>query len=261
MKLSASNIGWPASRDEDVLAAMARLGYLGLEVAPTRVVESEPYAHAGEAARYAQRVRAEHGLAVPSMQSIWRGVTGNVFDPADREALIDYTAWAMAFAQAIGCRNMVFGCPKNRIVPEGSSPADADGFFLACAELAVRHGVTLALEANPAIYGTNFLNSTRQVYGYLERLGFPRGLSINLDAGAMLCERETADSVAAYLPHVSHVHISAPHLAAVEPDPLYPELKRVLCDFGYAGFVSLEMGAGDPASLARSLEYVAEVFA
>ena len=63
------------------------------------------------------------GLRVPSMQSIWYGRTGSIFDPAQAEDLLAYTGQAFAFAHALNCPSLVFGCPKNRFLPEGADPA------------------------------------------------------------------------------------------------------------------------------------------
>ena len=71
---------------------------------------------------------------------------------------------------------------------------------------------------------------------------------------------ETAADVAAHLHRVSHVHISEPGLAPIQPRPLHRELALLLKGVGYQGFVSLEMKAAGEEELTRSLEYVAEVF-
>ena len=52
-KLSASNIGWDKKDDPRVIARMKELGYQGLEIAPTRVFSSEPYAQLSGAALFA----------------------------------------------------------------------------------------------------------------------------------------------------------------------------------------------------------------
>ena len=72
-------------------------------------------------------------------------------------------------------------------------------------------------------------------------------------------DRAAAD-VAAHLHRVSHVHISEPGLAPIQPRPLHRELALLLKGVGYQGFVSLEMKAAGEEELTRSLEYVAEVF-
>lgn len=54
-----------------------------------------------------------------SMQSIWYGRTEKLFGTEEeRNLLLDYTKSAVDFAAAIGCKNLVFGCPKNRCIPE-----------------------------------------------------------------------------------------------------------------------------------------------
>ena len=50
LHLAASNIGWAASDDPDILALMQQLGYTGLEAAPTRLVGEFPYTKLEQAA-------------------------------------------------------------------------------------------------------------------------------------------------------------------------------------------------------------------
>ena len=61
-RLSASNIGWQAEDDEAVYAALQRLGYTGLEIAPTRLVGERPYCKAEAAARRAAELSRQYGL-------------------------------------------------------------------------------------------------------------------------------------------------------------------------------------------------------
>lgn len=260
MKIAASNIAWRDSDDKAVLDRMHALGYSGVEIAPTRIAGEAPYAAKRKATDFARRMSIEYGFSVPSMQSIWRGRTENIFNVSDRNALISYTDDVFEFAQSANCKNIVFGCPRNRRVPEGGSLKEADSFFIACAESATRHGVTLALEANPVIYDTNFLNTTAEAYKYLEHLEFPPGLSINLDIGTMLYNDESVEDVSRFLHVVSHVHISEPFLATVVPRPIHADIAQALADSNYHGFVSLEMGPCDKSDLLAALEYIVKVF-
>ena len=259
MRLSASNIGWAAEQDETVYGWMKQLGYQGVEIAPTRLFPAEPYRHLAGAAMFAGAMAQNYGFVVPSMQSIWYGRGENLFDPAGAETLAGYTEQALEFALACRCKNLVFGCPRNRSVPAGHTGAEADGFFERLAYLARRRGAVIALEANPPMYNTNFLNTHKEAFALARRLGRP-GLAVNLDVGAMVANGETAADAAAGLDLVSHVHISEPGLAPIERRPLHRELAMALRAVGYRGFVSLEMKAGDQAALRRSLEYLAEVF-
>ena len=80
------------------------------------------------------------------------------------------------------------------------------------------------------------------------------------NVGAMIANGERPADFANELKYVSHVHISEPGLAPIQPRALHKELALTLGAVGWKGWVSLEMKAGDPDALRRSLEYMAEVF-
>ena len=258
--LSASNIGWPKEYDEAVYAALQAAGFAGVEIAPTRIFPAPPYDNLSAAVLFGGYLHQKYGLAVPSMQSIWYGQTGNIFVPEEAEALLAYTEEAFALAIALHCPSLVFGCPKNRRRPEGADPAAAEAFFDKAGRLAMRYGVRLALEANSPRY-TNYLNTTAEVFALVKKLGNP-GLAVNLDLGAILDNGERLRDFAADLSWVSHVHISEPGLAPIQPRPEQEELAMMLGAAGYRGFVSIEMGAGETdAPVLSAMQRIAEVFA
>ena len=113
MKLSISNIAWEASADEQMQQKLQELNFQGLEIAPTRIFPSSPYDNLPEAKTWAEALHRKYGLTIPSMQSIWFGRQEMLFGAeAEREALLAYTKKAIDFAAAMGCHNLVFGCPK-----------------------------------------------------------------------------------------------------------------------------------------------------
>lgn len=124
----------------------------------------------------------------------------------------------------------------------------------------MRYGVRLALEANSPRY-TNYLNTTAEVFALVKKLGNP-GLAVNLDLGAILDNGERLRDFAADLSWVSHVHISEPGLAPIQPRPEQEELALMLGAAGYRGFVSIEMSAGETdAPVLSAMQRIAEVFA
>ena len=260
IKLAASNIGWAAQDDERVWQLMKELGYKGLEVAPTRIFPERPYDNLPGMSLFAAVMYQKYGFTIPSMQSIWYGQQGNIFQPEDAERLADYTFDAFRFAQSCHCPSMVFGCPRNRSVPEGHRPEEADFFFAKLAMAAAQCGTHLALEANPPIYNTNFLNTTREAVELVKRLALP-GLTVNLDLGAMIQNGEQLRDFASDLKYVSHIHVSEPGLAPPQQRAMHKELALMLGAVGYQGFVSLEMKTSDYDTVCRSLTYLAEVFA
>ena len=257
LHLAASNIGWAAQDDPQILALMRELGYTGLEAAPTRLVGEAPYTKLSQAADAAAQLRAAYGLCIPSLQSIWYGQQGSLFDAADALRLADYTCRAVDFAAAVGCPSLVFGNPRQRFVPAGTDPDSAIPFFEKIAAYARAQGAVIALEANPPVYGTNFCNTSAEAFAFARRV---RGLAVNYDLGTLLTNGEDLEPLFENLDLVSHIHLSEPALAPLEPRPLHRELARRLQEAGYQGFVSIEMKTHPAETAARVLRYAAEVF-
>ena len=138
MNLSVSNIAWDRKDDDAVLNLLEKYGFTGVEVAPTKIVPEAPYDRINEAVAYRRSLRRCFGFVIPSMQSIWYGVTDRIFGTAEeRTRLTAYSQKAIRWAEAVGCKNMVFGCPRNRDVREGENPETAVPFFRELGEKAV----------------------------------------------------------------------------------------------------------------------------
>lgn len=257
-RLSASNIGWQAQEDEAVYAALQTLGFAGLEIAPTRFVGERPYCKTEAAAQKAVRLKERFGLCIPSMQSIWFGRTENIFDARGAALLAEYTRRAVDFAAAVGCPSLVFGNPRQRCMPEGARPDDALGFFAEISAYARQHGVVVALEANPPVYGTNFCNASAGAFAYARRVP---GLRVNYDLGTMLTNGESLKVLFENIDIVSHIHLSEPQLAPIAPRPEHRALADGLRQAGYTGFVSIEMKTQPLDKVREVLAYTAEVFA
>lgn len=261
MKLSISNIAWDASVDEQMQQKLHELNFQGLEIAPTRIFPSSPYDALAEARTWAEALYRRYGLSIPSIQSIWYGRQEKLFgSAAEQEALIAYTKKAIDFAAAASCRNLVFGCPKNRILPNGVDANTAIDFFDNIADYAQEHNTAIGLEANPPIYGTNYINTTQEALALVHRLDKP-SFKLNLDVGTMVENNESVDILVGQTSFISHVHISEPYLKPIEKRQLHKELANLLRSEKYAGFVSIEMGKVDDLTvLFDKMVYVKEIF-
>ena len=246
MKLSISNIAWGLENDNAVYALMKKYGFTGLEIAPTRVFPDNPYLRLNEAKEWMLSLRNEYGLCIPSMQSIWYGKTERIFANAEeRASLIRYTKQAIDFAETIECKNLVFGCPKNRTVPENMSYSTANSiaveFFKEVGDYAASHNTVIGMEANPVIYNTNFINDTASALKLIDEVDSD-GFRLNLDVGTMIYNNESVDVLNDKVHLINHVHISEPYLKPVQERVLHKELIHLLSSAGYKGFVSIEMG-------------------
>ena len=258
MKLAASNIGWTGQEDGRMLRCMAELGYEGLEIAPTRLFPEGPYEKLQEARDFSRRLLQEYGLQACSLQSIWYGQSLRIAESEEnRRFLLDYTAKAARFAREMGCDNLVFGCPRNRNLESPEEAPILEDFLWRCAEATGQFAVVLALEANPPIYHTNYLNTTTQALTLVKQLDHPF-LRLNLDLGTVIENGESLDWLERELPLVHHVHISEPMLRPLQPRAQREELLEKLRRLGYRGFVSAEMGnAAGPTAAEKALRELA----
>ncbi len=261
MKLAISNIGWPAEKDAAAYGFMKKYGFTGLEIAPTRIFPERPYERLAEAKEWSRRLGTGYGFVVPSMQSIWFGRKESIFGTEKaRQALLEYTKKAVDFAENIGCGNLVFGCPKNRNLPDGAESSVAVPFFRELGEYAAEHNTVIGLEANPPIYHTNYINDTWAAFRLIKEVN-SEGFRLNLDVGTMIQNGEDVEELAGKTALISHVHISEPGLQPIRKRQIHKELREVLLDGGYQGFVSVEMGKTETLDMVEeAMRYVKEIF-
>lgn len=256
MKLSISNIAWGAENDREMYAFLQESGFCGLEIAPTRIFPENPYDKINEIKEFSKHIKEQYGLEISSMQSIWYGKTQSIFGSSDeRRRLIDYTKKAVDFAYAAGCKNLVFGCPKNRVIPDESYIPSAIEFFSELGEYASSAGTVIALEANPKIYNTNFMNTTPEAFDICIKTA-SKGIMVNVDLGTVIYNNESLDDIKENINLVNHIHISEPQLAPIEKRQLHSELKNL----DYHKFISIEMGNKNNLQLVKdTVKYISGV--
>lgn len=261
MNLAISNIAWEEKQDKSVYHIMKEYGFSGLEIAPTRIFPEAPYDKLDEAAEWGQKLKEEYNFVVPSMQSIWFGRQENLFGSGEeRKILLEYTKKAIDFAAAIGCKNLVFGCPRNRNCPEGADLYTAISFFKEVGDYAVSRGTVIGMEANPPIYNTNYINDTISALELIRQV-VSEGFMLNLDVGTMIQNQEKVSELAGQVQYISHVHISEPGLKIIEKRNIHKELKELLIAEHYTGYISVEMGkTGALSEMDEILQYIREVF-
>lgn len=261
MKLSISNIGWSAENDAAVYGLMKKYEYSGLEIAPTRIFSHNPYEKLKEAEAWGKNLKKEYGFSISSMQSIWYGRQEKLFgSEEERKVLLDYTKEAVDFASVIGCKNLVFGCPKNRHLPDGTDPQIAVAFFRQLGDYAASKGTAIGIEANPPIYNTNYINDTITALQLIRQVD-SKGFLLNLDVGTIIENKESVYELEGNVERINHVHISEPGLKPIERRALHGELFSLLRQEGYTGFISIEMGKVEELSvMEEKLEYIRSVF-
>lgn len=261
MKLAISNIAWTPERDKDVYELMRQIGFSGLEIAPTRIFNEEPYDKLYEAETWSKTLRETYGFVIPSMQSIWFGKNERLFGSSEeRKILSEYTKKAIHFANVTGCHNLVFGCAANRCIEQESHPETAVAFFKELGDYAYEHGTVIGMEANPLIYHTNYINTTDSALKLIDSV-HSKGFLLNLDIGTMIQNDEEIHMLKGQVQYINHIHISEPYLKRIRIRALHNQLYELLCQENYEGFISVEMSKGSSlAELDETMKYVYGTF-
>ena len=259
MKLSISNIAWDKIHDDEMYAFLKQQGFHGLEIAPTRIFPDNPYEHLDEAKAFSEMLESKYSLVIPSMQSIWFGKTESIFGTIDEHnSLLEYTRKAVDFAAVIGSRNLVFGNPKNRNKPDDADISLVYDFFSEATLYAKKQRTNIAIEPNPVIYGTNFLNYTVEAFEFAKQI---EGLLVNLDIGTIIENSEDLQPITDSFNLINHVHISEPYLEKIIERHLHKELIQILKQAGYDKYVSIEMkNPGNLETVKETVEYVRRIF-
>ncbi len=254
MKLGISNIAWPATELDSALAIMETLNVRGLEIAPGLAFPNEPDAFdpsATAVSDFKDRIEAR-GIELISMQSLLFGQTdAKLFGTeSQRDTFQAAIAKSIQLAGRLGIPNIVMGSPTARAIPEAMDTAMAEQIavdtFRGLGDLAQSLNVKIAMEPNPAIYGTNFLTTMTEAISFVDRAGHP-AVTVNFDLGALHVNGnfdQAADLFSQTAARISHVHISEPQL---QPAPVnaaaFAALAQTLLKQGYEYWFSIEMRA------------------
>lgn len=243
MNLSISNIAWSMEYDEEMYVFLSKNGYAAIEIAPTRIFPDNPYDKLKEAKSWAEKIKSDYNLSISSIQSIWYGKKENIFNSnEERENLFKYTEKAILFAEAIKCHNLVFGCPKNRdtAMPFLKALDISKQFFYEIGEFAYAHNTVFAIEANPVIYNTHFINYTKEAFDFVKSVN-SKGLKVNIDLGTIIENKEDLTILSDSVKFINHVHISEPKLEVLKERKLHKNLFKLLKENNYNNYISVEM--------------------
>ncbi len=271
MKLAISNIAWDPNEDEAVFKLMRKHGFSGLEVAPGRVFEKPFEASAGDISKFVSGLLL-YGIRPVAMQALLFGRPDlKIFGPAEtRIQTLEYLKNMILFAERLGISPLVFGSPKNRDsagMDKNAAATIALDFFGEIGRFASAHGAKLCIEPNPAAYGTDFINTTREAAYFVKKVN-DSGFALHIDTGAIIMNGEEPDSSAgAFASMAAHVHISAPGLDPVLNDArrgTHEKISLALKKSDYAGWGSIEMkkpgASGRLETIEKALSFVREIY-
>jgi sugar phosphate isomerase/epimerase len=256
-------MGWNLVDNNKVFAYLKAQGFQGVEVLPTMMVKDNPYDSLEKAVEFQQKLKRDYLLEISSMQSLIYGKNENLFGTDEEcKILLDYLKKAILFAEKINCPNLVFGSPKNRLMGEKTKAKErvAIQFFKELGDFAYEHKTRFSLEANPAIYGGDYVLTTQQALDVVKKVN-SSGFCLNFDVGTVIENKETLDILQENIDLVNHIHISEPYLAQIKPHTLHKELAEILKKLDYNKYISIEMkNLGNFEKTKKVIAYVKAFF-
>ncbi len=254
MKFAVSNIAWSPEERLSAYATLSESQVRGLEIAPGLLFHGaeDVFVPDEMLARDRMTEISDAGLTLVSMQSLLFGVEGAALFEGDAalKRLIDGMKRAIDLANRFEIPNLVFGSPKQRVIPKGMARETALNYavkiFQELGDYAAQAGTVVAMEANPEAYGTNFLTAAKDVAAFVKHVRHP-AVRMIFDVGAMHLNDVFDDApnfIAGHSDIISHVHISEPFL---EPAPARAEdaakVLKALQAVHYDHWISIEMKA------------------
>ena len=254
MIYSVSNIAWLPIEREKSYSILKNNNLSDIEIAPGLLFHSsiDPYNPTEIEIKSVLTELKQYELSIISMQSLLYNISdaflfGNKFE---QKTFKNSIRNAIVLASKLNIPNLVFGSPKNRIIPKGMKYFDAldlaqDTFFN-LGKLAYENGTCIAIEPNPKLYGTNFINSYKEAVSFVRSINSP-GISTVLDLGAILINKEHEQhnyhtNLRESIKILSHVHVSEPNLEPAPKNVQNFELTlSILKKMKYSKGISIEM--------------------
>ncbi len=247
MKFSISNIAWKAEWDREIYQKLLSIGFSAIEIAPLRTLSKGYESTTDDVNAWLKEYRTFF-TEISSMQSLLFKMDIQLFDSLET---VDYVLGilekGLLFASNLNVQTLVFGSPTVRNVNSVEHLDRSRVFFGRFADMALEHHIHVALEPNPKIYNTNFMNTTYEALEYVKSFNHPN-FGINLDLGTVIENNETIHDIIdkENIKWIKHVHISEPYLVSIRSDhsDLHAQLFNTLKAVSYDRYVSIEMKPG-----------------
>lgn len=260
MKFSISNIAWNSEWDQDIYQKLISIGFSAIEIAPLRTITNGYDSTVNEYNQWNDEY-SRYFYEVASMQSLLFKLDLQIFKSIDNvNKVLEILKKGLMFASNLRVCTLVFGSPGIRNVHTDQEYECSKIFFRELSNEAMAFGIHIALEPNPTIYNTNFINTTLEALDYVKMINHPN-FGINLDLGTIIENKETIHDIINEdtISWIKHVHISEPYLIPIQEKhaPLHLELLQQLRKHGYDKYVSIEMKSGlSLEELFKILDYI-----
>ena len=251
MNLAISNIAWKPKNRKKIYKFLSKEKISGIEIAPKLLLHNVKDIFKLNKKKINNHFKElqKYNLQLVSMQSLLYGANDCYlfYSKQQRANFIQHLSKVIVLAKKLKIPNLVFGSPKNRMIPSNMKYKDAEKIaiitFRKIGKIAKQNNIYFAIESNPKEYGTNFLNNIHQTYNLVKKIK-SSNIKINLDTGEILMNSETQNIekiIKKCIKFINHVHISKPYLKPINNKKFFLKLINILKKYNYTKWVSIEM--------------------
>lgn len=244
MNLALSNIALDDGVTPHTYEQLRKIGLRGIEIAPTKIWgdwQSVTVARAKALKSTFDGI----GLEAPSMQALLYNLPElKIFTPSSHKGLYTHFKKLAEIAEALACKVLVFGSPKNRQCGDLSATQSekiSHEVFNKIGDIFSDYGCTLGIEPNPPQYNCDFLSNSTEAHLFVTQLKHPN-IQLHLDSGASFLNQEDLVTLLPKVSPICHFHVSEPML-----DPIINQsfdqapAIRALMKLRATNWVSIEM--------------------
>lgn len=269
MKFAATNLSWNNLENDSIAEILHEFEVKGIEVAMSKIWTDPAQVKKQELKKYRKYWNSKDIEIVATTSLLFGHPEFTIFSGSEsRKQTLKYLKKIICASSILGAKAMVFGSPKNRKT-NGESIETVNNiaidFFSEIAEYAQKYNIYFGIEANPLVYGTDFINTTSQAINLVRQVSHPN-FSLHLDTGTMTINGEDyKETINQSLPFAHHLHISEPGLKIIPTEKTnHKDLAIALINSGYRGWISLEMPLGDdtdhPKTIRKTLNFIKTIY-
>ena len=251
MKISISNIAWSPHNRIDIYNFLKKNNVKNIEIAPKLFLFDEKKLFFPKKKNLDNKLKElkKYNLKIISMQSLlYNSQNCELFTSVKkRENLFNHLKKIIKLAGKLKIPNLVFGSPKNRIIPSKLNTDKANliaiKLFRKLGNYAYKNKTTISIESNPKIYGTNFLNNIYETYNFVQKVNH-KSVKMILDTGEILINqnlKEISYIINLTKKFIHHVHISQPFLKPLNNTKMVNLVFKELQKINYNKYISIEM--------------------
>lgn len=267
-KIAISNLSWEKTQDNLVSKILATHNISNIEIAPTKIWTNPTDISPKNIISY-KNYWLNKNIDIVSVTSILYGHPELQLFESEKNTLetLKYLKKIISIASLLGAKVILFGSPKNRSYKNISYKEAfrrATDFFKKVATYCEKYHITLVLEANPKIYGTNFINSTSQAIDLVKAVNHPN-FRLHLDLSTMIINKENLEkTIKRSILHASHFHISEPSLKEIPQNINYHKnISFLLKKYDYKYYKTIEMPLGSKGNITkikRAVKFVNKIY-